>query len=152
MNKLALIAISIVTATAFMIELTPPAAAQQMGRGGYNFPARNPGVAAQYQFLRRQNGGGGGTVESGGVGALHQYVTTYSTTSTSVGNMQTVTVGDNTTATVMTNAEQSSNGNQDSGADSVIDIDNSIANSGNVNTASEEAGQMADIIETTLDQ
>jgi len=144
-----LIASAIVSA-AFLGGLATPAAAQMMS--GYNFPPRNPGLAAQYQFLRRQNGGGGGTVESGGIGALNQFVTTYSTTSTSVGNMHTVTVGDGSQATVMSNADQTSDGSQDSGATSDINIDNSMTDSGNINTVSEEAGQIADIIESTVAQ
>ena len=147
MSKPATIVSSVVVA-AFLSGLATPAAAQMMG--GYNFPARNPGLAAQYQYLRQQSNNGG-TVQSGGIGALNQYVNTYTTNSQSVGNMHTVTVGDNSDATVMSNATQDSDGSQTSDADSEITIDNSMTDSGNVNIGAEEAGQMADILEGTLE-
>ena len=101
MSKPATIVASSVVVAAFLSGLATPAAAQMMG--GYNFPARNPGLAAQYQYLRQQSNNGG-TVQSGGIGALNQYVNTYTTNSQSVGNMHTVTVGDNSDANALMTA------------------------------------------------
>lgn len=110
-----------------------PAASQQMGREGYNFPARSPSLAAQFEFQRQmQQRARQGS--AGGLGALNQYVTTYSSNSTSIGNMSTVNqnLGDGATGTVDVKGDQSSTGDQGSEASTDTKIDNSVKDSGNL--------------------
>ncbi len=106
--------------------ISQSATAQQMGREGYNFPARAPSMAAQFDFQGRMDSNS--AASAGGMGALNQYVTQYSSSSTSIANMnqvnQTVTGG--STASVGQTADQTSAGNQDSVADTKTKIDNSI--------------------------
>lgn len=103
------------------------AAAQQMGREGYNFPARAPSMAAQFDFQERMQNSSSASSSAGGMGALNQYITQYNSSSTAIANMnqvnQTVTGG---TATANVTADQSSNGNQDASASTRTTIDNSI--------------------------
>lgn len=104
-----------------------PAAAQQMGRDGYSFPTRNPSLAAQFDFQKRlQNSATASS--AAGLSALNQYVTTYSSTSTSIGNMNTVnqTLSDGSTGSIGQSTDQASTGNQGSEATSDVSIDNSI--------------------------
>lgn len=104
------------------------ASAQQMGREGYNFPARAPSMSAQFDFQERmQNSSSSSATSAGGMGALNQYITQYNSSSTAIANMnqvnQTVTGG---TATATVTADQSSNGNQDASASTKTTIDNSV--------------------------
>lgn len=116
--------LAVLTAVAFVGQ---PAAAQQMGREGYNFPARAPSMAAQFDFQARMDSNSASS--AGGLGALNQYVTQYSSSSTSIANMnqvnQTVTGG--STATVGQTADQTSAGNQDANAATKTNVDNSIS-------------------------
>lgn len=111
-----------------LILLAQPAAAQQMGRDGYNFPARNPSLAAQFDFQRRMQSDAAAASSAGGLGALNQFVTTYSSNSTSIGNMNTVnqTLSGGSNGSVGQSTEQSSNGNQGSDAGTDVTVDNSI--------------------------
>lgn len=103
------------------------ASAQQMGREGYNFPARAPSMAAQFDFQERMQNSSSSSSAAGSMGALNQYITQYNSSSTAIANMnqvnQTVTGG---TATATVTADQSSNGNQDASASTRTTIDNSV--------------------------
>lgn len=107
--------------------LSQPATAQQTGREGYNFPVRAPSMAAQFDFQARMDSNSASSV--GGMGALNQYVNQYSSSSTSIANMnqvnQTVTGG--STATVGQTADQTSAGNQDADASTKTKVDNSLS-------------------------
>ena len=146
MIKPATIAVSVVALSSVLGALAPPAAAQMMR--GYSFPARNPGLAAQYQYLRSQENGG--TVESGGIGAFNQYVTTTTTNSQSIGNMNTNTIAAGASGAITNTGDQASNGSQ-SASSGDANMDLSATNSGNVDINTEQAGQIADIIEETLE-
>jgi hypothetical protein len=106
-----------------------PAAAQQMGRDGYNFPARSNSMAAQFDFQARMQAEGNAATTSGAMGALNQYVTQYTTNSTAIANMNQVnqTTTDGSTATLSTATDQGSTGNQDSVAKSKVKVDNSLS-------------------------
>jgi hypothetical protein len=110
-----------------------PAAAQQMGRDGYNFPARNSSMSAQFQFQRSQNASAQRSSEAG-LSALTQYSTVYNSSSTAIANMNSVTqnLSDGSTGTVDTSGNQDSDGSQDSTATSDVAIDNSVTDSGNL--------------------
>jgi len=114
------------------------AAAQQIGRQGYNFPARNPSLAAQFQFQERMAGDAASA--AGGLGALNQFVTTYNTSSTSIGNMVTVTqtLSEGSTGYVDQLVDQESTGNQGSEATSDIVIDESIVSETSANEPPED--------------
>jgi hypothetical protein len=115
--------IAVLTALAF---ISQPASAQQMGREGYNFPARSPSMAAQFDFQERLQSSSNASSSAGGMGALNQYVTQYNSSSTAIANMnqvnQTVNGG---TATATVSADQSSTGNQDASASTKTKVDNS---------------------------
>lgn len=104
------------------------ASAQQYGREGYNFPARSPSMAAQFEFQSRQASSANSSSGSGSLGALNQYVTQYTSSSTSIANMnqvnQTATGG--STATLSQATDQASAGNQDAQASTKTKVDNSI--------------------------
>lgn len=102
-----------------------PTAAQQMGREGYNFPARSPSMAAQFEFQQNMQQSSSGSTAAG-MGALNQYITQYNSSSTAIANMNQVnqTVSGGSTATV--NSDQDSRGNQDASASTRTTIDNSI--------------------------
>lgn len=131
-SKISSVAVLIVLASA-----VHPAAAQQMGREGYNFPARAPSMAAQFDFQERLQSNSSASSTAAGMGALNQYVTQYNSSSTSIANMNQInqTVTDGSTATVTQTTDQSSAGNQDSSASTNVKIDNSIkVNKTNSNT------------------
>lgn len=113
-----------------------PAAAQQMGRDGYSFPARSPSMAAQFEFQQRMQNGSSSASSAGGLGALNQFVTQYSSSSTSIANMNQInqTLTDGSTATVTQQTEQASTGSQDSAATTRARIDNSITRTTTNNT------------------
>ena len=113
--------------------LSLPAAAQQMGRDGYNFPARSSSLAAQFQFQQRLTNGSQASTAAG-LGALNQLNTTYNSTSNAIANMNSVTqvLSDGSTGTVSTNADQDSAGDQGATATTDTAIDNSINDSGNL--------------------
>lgn len=115
-------------ALAGLVATAQPAGAQQMGRDGYNFPARNPSLAAQFQFQRRLAQQQAQSSSAAGLSALNQYVTTYSSNSTSIGNMNTVnqTLSGGSSGSVGQSTDQQSTGNQGSDAKTRTTIDNSI--------------------------
>ena len=118
---------AIAVATAILVTAAPdPASAQQMGREPYQPGARNPSIAAQLEMQRRLNEG-----QSDSVAAFQQYVTSYNSSSTSIGNMNSVTqnVGDGASASVGQNTDQSATGDQ--GADASTDV----SQTSNVNTS-----------------
>ena len=105
---------------AILTVLSETASAQQMGREPFN-PAnsRNPSMAAQLEMqrqLREQQSGGASlsALEQN----LHHYITNYNSSSTSIGNMNSVTqnVGDGSKASIGQSTDQASNGNQGSSA------------------------------------
>lgn len=108
-----------------------PAAAQQMGRDGYNFPARSASMAAQFQFQRSANGQNS---SAAGLGALSQYSTVYNSTSQAIANMNSVTqnLSEGSTGTVATTGSQDSAGDQGADATTDVAIDNSVENAGNL--------------------
>jgi len=86
---------------------TGPAFAQVlMGSSAYNFPA-NSTFAAQAHISERLNANGG---SSSGMAALNEYLSS----STTVGNINNINVGDGSQATV--NGTQTTTGNQGSTA------------------------------------
>lgn len=125
-------------ATAILAALPGTAAAQQMGRDPYQPGARNPSIAAQLEMQRRLNAG-----QSDSVAAFQQYVTTYNSSSTSIGNMNSVTqnVGDGASATVGQNTEQNSEGSQDSSASTDTDQSTNVTTSEALINALEGASQ-----------
>ena len=90
---------------------TGAALAQQISKAGWEPQARSQSLASQFQFQKKHGGGGGG-----GMDALTQYVTTYNSSSTSIGNYTEViqTLGDGASGTVTQSATQDSSGTQDS--------------------------------------
>mgnify|MGYP003700651759 CR=1 FL=1 len=100
-----------------------PAAAQQMGRQPYG-SARNPSIAAQFQHADRIQ-----RLENDGAqGRIQQFVTNYTSTSTSVGNLNeiTQTLGDGATGTVMSDSGQTSDGSQTSDAETQLQVTNRV--------------------------
>ena len=115
-----------------------PAAAQQISRDGYNFPARNSSLSAQFQFQQRM-----AKENAGGLGALNQFITTYSSNSTSIGNMNTITqiLSEGSTGTVGQATDQTSTGNQGSEAKTDTQTDNSIVSTESISPASQESDE-----------
>ena len=103
-----------------------PASAQLMGRDGYSTPPRSQSLAAQFQFQQRMQAGGASSTTAG-QGALTQYVTQYTSNSTSIGNLNTTTqnVSGGSTASIGTST-QDSNGSQSSSAETQTKIDNRV--------------------------
>jgi hypothetical protein len=121
-----------ITVVAFGISMQP-VVAQQMGRDGYSFPARNSSLAAQFQFQRSASANAQSSTDAG-LGALNQYSTVYNSTSTAIANMNSVTqnLSDGSTGTVDTNGSQDSAGDQGSTATTDVAVDNSVTDSGNI--------------------
>lgn len=122
-SKLSSLAVLIALASAVQ-----PAAAQQMGRDGYNFPARTPSMSAQFDFQERLQSNSSASSTAAGMGALNQYVTQYNSSSTAIANMnqvnQTISGGSTATATLAT--DQTSTGSQDASASTKVKVDNSV--------------------------
>lgn len=116
-TNLSTAAVLVVLATA-----SQSASAQQMGREAYNFPARSPSLAAQFDFQQHMQQ----SSAAAGMGALNQYITQHNSSSTAIANMNQVnqTVSGGSTATV--HSDQDSTGNQDASASTRTTIDNSI--------------------------
>lgn len=131
----------LLAATVGVIVAAQPAAAQLMGRNGYSFPVRNPSLAAQFQFQRQNNGAGGTASTAAGLGALNQFVTTYSSNSTSIGNMNTVNqvLSEGSQGTVGQTTDQQSTGDQGSQADTEATVDNSIVSTETASAASSDS-------------
>ena len=110
-----------------------PAAAQQMGREGYSFPARSASLAAQFQFQRSAISSAQSSSDAG-LGALTQYSTVYNSSSTAIANMNSVTqnLSGGSTGSVDTLGSQDSTGNQGSTATTDVAVDNSIKDAGNL--------------------
>lgn len=105
------------------------AQAQQMGNQPWGFNPRNRSLAAQFQFQDKLvNGNGHGSSNSDGLAALNQYVTTYNSSSTSIGNLNEVTqiLSGGSTGTVGQSTDQWSQGSQGSSASTDVQIDNSV--------------------------
>jgi len=104
--------------------IVAPASAQQISRDGYQHPTRNKAFAAQVQVQERMIGKAG----SSGMGALHQYVTNYNSSSTSVGNLNEINMilGDGASGSVANNAGQDNNGSHSSNASTDVDISTQI--------------------------
>ena len=119
------IALSVVT----FGSMIQTAAAQQMGRDGYRFPARNPSMAAQFQFQRSAT-----SSTDAGLGALTQYSTVYNSSSTAIANMNSVTqnLSGGSNGTVATTGDQDSAGDQGATATTDVAVDNSVENAGNL--------------------
>lgn len=145
--------IAIAGVLAIEIAASYPAAAQQMGRNGYSFPARNASLAAQFQFQRRQLNGSGAASSAAGMAAFQQYVNTYNeiynSTSTAIGNMNTVTqnLAEGATGTVGQTTDQQSTGNQGSDASTDVTVENAVT----VNEASESTDTSGNSEETPDD-
>ena len=108
------------------------AAAQNIQNQPWGFGARNRSMAAQYQYQDRilQNGSSGGS--DGGLGALQQYVTTYNSSSTAIGNMTEVNQNLSGGSTGSVGSTQDSQGSQ--GADAATDVTQTNTNSNNSNS------------------
>lgn len=109
------------------------ASPQQMGRDPYSpTRTRSPSMAAQFEFQERmqnqQQSGGGESASSGAIGALNQYVTSFTSTSTSVGNLNEVTqnLSGGSNGSVGQSTAQDSIGNQGSSASLRSKIDDLI--------------------------
>ncbi|MEX0694026.1 MAG: hypothetical protein WD075_06255 [Rhodospirillales bacterium] len=109
-----------------------PAAAQQMGRDGYNFPARSASLSAQFQFQRNMSASA--QSNAAGLGALTQYSTVYNSTSTAIANQNSVTqnLSGGATGSVHTLGNQDSAGDQGATATTDVAVDNSVENAGNL--------------------
>lgn len=101
-----------------------PANAQQMGRDGWSFGGRNKSMAAQFEFTQRMQQSGA----SDGIAAFQQFVTTYNSSSTSIGNMNQINqnLSGGSSGTVSNGANQASHGNQGSSASTQTTVDNSV--------------------------
>lgn len=101
---------------------TAGAQAQQMGKGAWDFTPRASSMSAQFDFQQRM------TETAAGMGALHQYVTNYNSSSTSVGNLNEINqiLSEGASGYLDTNSNQDSNGNQGSDADTDVTVDNSL--------------------------
>ncbi len=119
--------------------MPPPAVAQQMGSGGYSFPARSPSLAAQFQFQRSATSSAQSS--AAGLGALTQYSTVYNSSSTAIANMNSVTqnLSDGSTGVVETFGDQDSAGDQDAAAATDVEVDNSVNDSANLTEILAEA-------------
>ena len=73
-----------VALAAMIVASALPATAQQMGHDPYAGPARTPSMAAQFEFQQRMQSSGASNT-SAAQSALQQYVTSYSSSSTSIG-------------------------------------------------------------------
>jgi hypothetical protein len=121
------------------------AEAQQMGRSPWKAQTRNRSMAAQYQYLdrtREANNGGGG-----GAGSIEQYTYnhTYNSSSNSVGNLNEITqiLSGGSTGTISQEADQASNGNQGSAANTQAAIDSTTTSSSSASSnASPSAGDI----------
>jgi hypothetical protein len=116
---------SFAMAAAVATAVALPAAAQQIGKRGWEPSPRARSLSSQYQFQKQFYGS-----SDGGMGALTQYVTNYNSSSTSIGNYTEVlqTLGEGATGTVSQNATQDSSGTQDSVSDT---HDNATSNLNN---------------------
>ncbi|WP_022727125.1 hypothetical protein [Fodinicurvata sediminis] len=105
------------------VKLISEAKAQQMGNDGWRW-SRNKSMAAQFQAMDRN----GGSVNGGGLGALNQYTTNYTSNSTSVGNLNEITqiLSEGSEGYVGQNTDQHSEGNQGSSANTDVSQNNSI--------------------------
>jgi hypothetical protein len=103
-----------------------PALAQLMGRDGYTPPARQTSLAAQFEFQQRMQASGTASTAAG-LGALQQYVNTYTSNSTSIGNLNQVnqTLSGGSSGNIGTSS-QDSTGNQGSSAETQTKIDNTV--------------------------
>ncbi|WP_366653978.1 hypothetical protein [Fodinicurvata sp. EGI_FJ10296] len=106
--------------------------AQQMGKQPWSATPRNRSLAAQFQHAERQssiNGNGGGS----GMGALEQFVETYTynSSSTSIGNLNEISqiLSDGSTGTVQQTTDQDSQGNQGSAANTQVAVDSETTGS-----------------------
>lgn len=101
------------------------AVADPLGRDPYGFPARSGSVAVQLQMLKK-NAASSSSSGGGGAGTVNQYVTnntsTYSTTSTSVGNWNEITqiLDNGAQGYVGNHADQGNTGDQGSAATSSL--------------------------------
>lgn len=127
---------------------TGVALSQQMGSQPWGFPGRTRSLAAQFQFQKSlsQQGGMGA---SDGMAALHQYVTQYNSSSTSIGNLNEVTqiLSGGSHGSVGQSTDQTSQGNQGSSATTDTTVDNSVSIEKTLN-----AGQEANASDQTANQ
>lgn len=104
---------------------TDLAQAQQMGNDGWSW-SRNKSMAAQFQAMEQN----GGSANGGGLGALTQYTTNYTSNSTSVGNLNEITqiLSEGSEGYVGQSTDQHSDGNQGSNANQDVSQNNSVSN------------------------
>ncbi|MEQ8393540.1 hypothetical protein [Thalassobaculum sp.] len=97
------------------------AEAQQMGHQPYRSD-RTPSLAAQFQFSERMQR----LQNEGNEGLIQQFVTTYTSNSTSIGNLNEITqnLSDGSTGTISSNGDQTSPGSQTAGSTTQTDINN----------------------------
>lgn len=102
----------------------PTANAQQMGRDGWSFSSRNKSMAAQFDFTARMQN----QANSDGIAAFQQFVTTYNSSSTSIGNMNQINqnLSNGSNGTVSNGSSQAAHGNQGSQASTQTTVDNSV--------------------------
>lgn len=111
----------------------PAAQAQNIQNQPWGFSARNKSMAAQYQYQDRVLSNSSGS-SSGGLGALQQYVTTYNSSSTAIGNLTEVNQNLSGGSSGTVGATQDSQGSQ--GADAATDVTQTNTNTNSNNTNS----------------
>lgn len=118
------LALAAVAAAILCVAGIAPVHAQQMGRDGWSFSGRNKSMAAQFEFTQRMQQSGA----ADGIAAFQQFVTTYNSSSTSIGNMNQINqnLSNGSSGTVSNGANQASNGNQGSSASTQTTVDNSV--------------------------
>lgn len=125
------------------------AMAQQMGKNGWSW-SRNKSMAAQFQQMERNGVGANG----GGLGALNQYTTNYTSNSTSVGNLNEITqiLSEGSEGYVGQNTDQHSEGNQGSSADTDVSQNNSINDITGDNNETSSTSDTANNAETPAEE
>jgi len=120
-----------VAAAGVLAGLAVEASADPLGREPYSFPARSGAVSAQLQMLKK-NQSSSSAYGAGGAGGITQYVTNYTTNSTSVGNWNEITqiLDNGAKGYIGNNADQVSSGNQDSTSKSGVTTVNSSSGPG----------------------
>lgn len=141
----------LIAATALPLTLLAAdlAMAQQMGNDGWRW-SRNKSMAAQFQAMERN----GGSVNGGGLGALNQYTTNYTSNSTSVGNLNEITqiLSEGSEGYIGQKTDQYSDGSQSSGASTDVSQNNSVSNVQGDNNDTSSSSDTANSSESPSDE
>lgn len=128
---------ALVAGSALLVSVA--AEAQQMGRDPYRAPARNASIAMQFEMQERN--AAAASSSAAGLGALQQFVTTYNSSSTSIGNLNEVTqiLSGGSSGSVGQATEQDSMGNQGSDATTDVQVDNRLIDRSRTNIAGNQS-------------